>query len=83
MLISAGDLCGATFLDEDFFRYLRKVIGPQKLSTINAAHAKRTMTREWEHQIKRDFDGNPQKLYSINIVSIDDKDAIDLDALVA
>lgn len=80
MLNRQGDLCGATFLDEDFFKYLKQAIGPQRMSTINAAHAKRTMSREWEHQIKRDFDGDPHKIYSINIVSIDEKDAVSLDA---
>ncbi|KAK7749083.1 hypothetical protein SLS62_008478 [Diatrype stigma] len=70
----------ATFLDEDFFRYLKQMVGPKRLSTINATHAKKTMSREWEHLIKRDFDGDLHKVYSINIVSIDEEDDISLDA---
>ena len=55
-------------------------MGLQRWATLNPAHARRTLSREWEHQIKRDFDGDPKKTYSINLLSINEEDAIQLNA---
>ncbi|RYP44143.1 hypothetical protein DL768_009378 [Monosporascus sp. mg162] len=55
-----GDLCGATFLDQDFQLFMKKKFpgGTKSWENAEPAAISKFLNSEWEHGIKCDFDGS-------------------------
>ncbi|GAP89408.2 putative actin-like atpase domain-containing protein [Rosellinia necatrix] len=54
-----GDLCGGTFLDNEFEKLLKTTVGMVAWSKMNGSDIRKVMNNEWEHGIKQAFDGDP------------------------
>lgn len=50
-------MCGAIFVDEAFEDMLRSTLG-EKWNRISAENRKKILHSEWEHGIKRQFNGS-------------------------
>lgn len=55
-----GKLCGGIFVDEGFKSYLRAHLSDRMLERLSSEDIQKLMTKEWEHGIKRLFDGSPR-----------------------
>jgi len=53
----AGKLCGGVFLDEGFIRLMRNKVGITRWATLSPKARKKFLNDEWEHGIKRHYDG--------------------------
>ncbi|RDW67510.1 hypothetical protein BP6252_08906 [Coleophoma cylindrospora] len=54
---STAGFCGAVYLDERFESAITTKIGLPAWNKISPAHKAKTMNDEWEHGIKRSYDG--------------------------
>lgn len=73
-----GDLCGSVYLDGAFERHIVTLVGEEQYSTIRQKTWKK-MLQEFEMSVKRSFDGEDQKHYSVDLhgVKDDPKNGID------
>ncbi|KAI1810431.1 hypothetical protein GGS20DRAFT_594370 [Poronia punctata] len=61
-----GALCGATFVDNAFASFIQNKVGPQSWRRMETTAIRKMMNNEWEHGIKKDFDGSQTK-YTIDL----------------
>ncbi|TGJ80717.1 hypothetical protein E0Z10_g8045 [Xylaria hypoxylon] len=59
--VDEGALCGGTFLDKEFESFLKRVIGAASWNKMDRSDIRGIMNNEWEHGIKRAFDGEPDR----------------------
>ena len=55
-----GGLCGGIFVDENFEKFIRKKVGDDAWENADPDRKQKTMHDEWEHSIKRRFEGAHQ-----------------------
>jgi hypothetical protein len=65
-MTSTGKLCGAIFLDEEFEKFIRQVIG-KKWTELSQGSIKKLMNDEWENGIKRSFDDDGKKTWTVTV----------------
>jgi hypothetical protein len=65
-MTSTGKLCGAIFLDEEFEKFIRQVIG-KKWTELSQGSIKKLMNNEWENGIKRSFDDDEKKTWTVTV----------------
>ncbi|KAI8952993.1 hypothetical protein F4801DRAFT_588605 [Xylaria longipes] len=63
-----GALCGGTFLDKEFEVLLKRAVGKESWNKMNGSDIRRMMNNEWEHGIKKAFNGEPD-YYTVEIPS--------------
>ncbi|KAI0188952.1 hypothetical protein EV127DRAFT_512663 [Xylaria flabelliformis] len=61
-----GALCGATFVDKAFESLVKHRAGYRAWKDMNTSAKRKMMNSEWEHGIKKDFDGSQEK-YCIDL----------------
>ncbi|KAI0401998.1 hypothetical protein F4802DRAFT_618248 [Xylaria palmicola] len=61
-----GALCGATFVDSAFETFIEQRVGRKSWKLMKDTDIKKWMNNEWEHGIKKDFDGSQAK-YCIDL----------------
>ncbi|KAI0858320.1 actin-like ATPase domain-containing protein [Xylaria cubensis] len=61
-----GALCGATFVDSAFEALMEQRVGRKSWKCMEVSAIKKMMNNEWEHGIKKDFDGSQEK-YCIDL----------------
>ncbi|KAI1108354.1 hypothetical protein F5Y14DRAFT_457113 [Nemania sp. NC0429] len=61
-----GALCGGTFLDKEFETLLKIYIGKAAWDRMDHSDLRRLMNNEWEHGIKKAFNGEPDD-YTVEI----------------
>ncbi|KAI0453565.1 hypothetical protein F5B21DRAFT_525719 [Xylaria acuta] len=61
-----GALCGATFVDTAFESLMKRRVGSKSWESMEIPAIRKMMNNEWEHGIKKDFDGSQEK-YSIDL----------------
>ncbi|KAL8792665.1 MAG: hypothetical protein Q9195_004725 [Heterodermia aff. obscurata] len=66
-----GDKCGSVYLDLAFERHIRTLVGEEQYSAIHEKRRKR-MLQEFEMSVKRCFDGQGQKDYSVDLHGVKD-----------
>jgi hypothetical protein len=66
MATSTGKLCGAIFLDEEFEKFIRQLMG-KKWMELSRSSIKKLMNDEWENGIKRSFDDDEQKTWTVTV----------------
>ncbi|KAI1749158.1 hypothetical protein F4782DRAFT_533771 [Xylaria castorea] len=58
-----GALCGATFVDNAFRSLMEQRVGHKAWKNMGISAIRKMMNNEWEHGIKKDFDGSQEKYY--------------------
>ncbi|KAI0467976.1 hypothetical protein F4859DRAFT_506405 [Xylaria cf. heliscus] len=61
-----GALCGATFVDSAFETLIEQRVGRKSWRYMEPSAIRKMMNSEWEHGIKKDFDGSQEK-YCIDL----------------
>lgn len=64
-----GDLCGSVYLDQDFEKYIRNIVGEEQWGTLKV-RSKQKMMSEFE-SIKRAFAGDDQQ-FSVDLQGVKD-----------
>jgi hypothetical protein len=62
----AGKLCGAIFLDEEFEKFIRQTMGKTWME-LSQGSIKKLMNDEWENGIKRSFDDDEKKTWTVSV----------------
>ncbi|KAI1735230.1 hypothetical protein F4680DRAFT_453138 [Xylaria scruposa] len=74
-----GALCGATFVDTAFETHMKRRVGPKSWDDMEVSAVRKMMNNEWEHGIKKDFDGSQEK-YCIDLPKKNKRGQINIDA---
>ncbi|KAJ2981907.1 hypothetical protein NUW58_g6569 [Xylaria curta] len=61
-----GALCGSTFVDRAFEDLMEQRVGRMSWKLMDSSAVRKMMNSEWEHGIKKDFDGSQEK-YCIDL----------------
>jgi len=61
-----GKLCGAIFLDEEFEKFIRQTMG-KTWTELSQGSIKKLMNDEWENGIKRSFDDDEKKTWTVSV----------------
>lgn len=61
-----GKLCGAIFIDQEFEQVIKLRMG-KKWEKLSRGNIKRMMNNEWEHGIKRNYDDDVDKPYTVEL----------------
>jgi hypothetical protein len=61
-----GKLCGAIFVDEKFESLIQNALR-SRWDRLTASSIKRLMNNDWEFGIKRSFDGDPSKIWNVQV----------------
>ena len=69
--MSAGGLCGSTFLDVAFAKHIENLVGEMQYGSIKENYRK-GMMREFEYGIKRCFSGNNDPSFSVELRGVQD-----------
>lgn len=69
-----GDLCGSVYLDVAFRRYVKTIVGESQYESITPRYRK-MMENEFEHGVKRTFNGDPKVPFSVDLVGVKDNEA--------
>jgi hypothetical protein len=64
-----GKLCGAIFLDEGFVKLMQRKVGAVRWARLSPKALKKFLNDEWEHGIKRHYDGSDSSDLQIQLPS--------------
>lgn len=70
-LTSVGGLCGSTYLDRNFQRWVIQKIGPEQWRKAKPRH-KRSMLVEFENTMKKSFEPAPGKEDTVELPGLED-----------
>ena len=71
LILRTGGLCGSTFLDVAFAKYIETLVGVSQYQGIKESNRKRMM-RDFEFGIKRCFSGIKDPVFSVDLVGVKD-----------
>ncbi|KAI0439053.1 hypothetical protein F4803DRAFT_568959 [Xylaria telfairii] len=74
-----GGLCGATFVDSAFEALMEQRVGRKSWKYMEPCAIRKMMNSEWEHGIKKDFDGSQEK-YCIDLPKRNKRGQVIVDA---
>lgn len=63
----SGKLCGAVFIDQAFSESLEVRVGKERWKRIGQSSLKKLLNDDWEHGIKRSFEGSAEKEWTITL----------------
>lgn len=71
LIFVTGGLCGSVFVDAAFEKYIKTLVGQDDYDSIKEKPKKRMM-REFEMSVKRCFTGDNNKIFSVDLLGVDD-----------